>query len=147
MKDDSTKFDDFWQASELDTYNLREFGEQIDAYAGGSKSRSLMIYPQTPSALPKTGNKAFRIGRKRRSGRTFGHKELSRRELAALLAAAQALGSLEHRIYPSAGSIYALEVYVVCWRVAGCRQEIYYYNPDLHALSRIAAGARLERGG
>ena len=139
MKNAPTKFDDFWQASELDAYNIEEFTGQIDTFAGGPKSRSLLTYPSMPINLPKARNRACRVSRRRRSGRSFGRGQLSRRRLAELLAAGQALGSLEHRAYPSAGGIYALEIYVICWRVAGCEKQAYYYNPDLHALSRVAA--------
>ena len=42
-------FDDFWLASELDAYNLPEFGQRITAFHGDDKPLRL-DYPATGAA-------------------------------------------------------------------------------------------------
>ena len=42
-------FDDFWLASELDAYNLPEFGQRITAFHGDDKPLRL-DYPAAPAA-------------------------------------------------------------------------------------------------
>jgi len=43
-------FDDFWLASELDAYNLPEFGQRITAFHGDDKPLRL-DYPAAPVSL------------------------------------------------------------------------------------------------
>ncbi|HEY5658730.1 MAG TPA: SagB/ThcOx family dehydrogenase [Myxococcota bacterium] len=50
---------------------------------------------------------------------------------------------LQLRAAPSAGALYAGEIYVVAERVAGLDAGVYYYSPLRHDLASIRPGARL----
>lgn len=50
---------------------------------------------------------------------------------------------LELRAAPSAGALYAGEIYVVAGRVTGLEPGVYYYSPLRHVLMSIGRGQRL----
>ena len=85
-------FDDFWLASELDAYNLPEFGQRITAFHGDDKPLRL-DYPAAPVSLPQTRRSPLeRVAARRRSGREFAERPLHPRELSRLLGSCRAWG-------------------------------------------------------
>ena len=124
-------FDDFWLASELDAYNLPEFGQRITAFHGDDKPLRL-DYPAAPVSLPQTRRSPLeRVAARRRSGREFAERPLHPRELSRLLGSCRAWGGAEHRSFPSAGASYAVELFVVAWRPEA---RMAYYDPIAHGL-------------
>jgi len=124
-------FDDFWLASELDAYNLPEFGQRITAFHGDDKPLRL-DYPAAPASLPQARRSPLeRVAARRRSGREFAERPLHPRELSRLLGSCRAWGGAEHRSFPSAGASYAVELFVVAWRP---EVHMAYYDPIAHGL-------------
>lgn len=80
--------------------------------------------------------------RERRSIRSFAPGPLDRRELAALLWAAQGITepATGYRTAPSAGATYPLEVYAVVGDVEGLDAGLYRYMPQRHGLEEVFAG-------
>jgi SagB-type dehydrogenase family enzyme len=84
-------------------------------------------------------------------GTPFAALSLSLRELGRLLHLTNGVtGRLQAgnqtvllRSAPSAGALYAGEVYVVAERVQGLAQGIYYYDVKNHALARLRSGSLL----
>lgn len=127
-------FDDFWQASSLDTHNLAEFGRQMAAFDGDGRTLRLE-YSAAPLPLPGVRRTALdRIAVRRHSIREFGDRPLGDKELSRLLASCRAWGGPEHRSFPSAGASYAVEVFLVQWR-PGARMA--YYDAVDHGLVEL----------
>jgi SagB-type dehydrogenase family enzyme len=71
----------------------------------------------------------------RRSVREFSKHPLELSQIAQLAWAAQGITSAEaHRTAPSAGALYALELYVVAANVNGLPAGIYKYEPPTHEM-------------
>ncbi|MGE0718169.1 MAG: amino acid adenylation domain-containing protein, partial [Alphaproteobacteria bacterium] len=77
-------------------------------------------------------------GPERRSVRRFAVGPLSRERLSALLAPLQSMPTAEgtRRRYASAGSTYAVQVYLVVAR-GGVEAGLWHYDADAHRLSRL----------
>ena len=133
-----SQFEDFWRASEFDDYNIKDFANLQEAYSATEKPVSIIEYPQQPIKLPKTKNAVRKISQNRLSQRSFSDKILSLKSLASILSAFDVIDGLEHRTYPSAGAVYALETFVVCFNVDKFSQRILYYNPDQQAVTNLA---------
>jgi SagB-type dehydrogenase family enzyme len=81
--------------------------------------------------------------RQRRSIRDYAESPLTLQEVGQLLWAAQ--GTTDERGYrtaPSAGALYPLELYVVVGEVEILAPGVYHYDPESHALERVAEGDR-----
>ena len=127
-------FDDFWLASQLDRHNLAGFARRASAFDADHKQLRL-DYPDAPALLPPTPATALeRAARRRASRRAFGPGGLAVSDMAGLLASCRAWGGAEHRSYPSAGASYAVELFVVSWRVAGWGRRLSYYDAVDHGL-------------
>jgi SagB-type dehydrogenase family enzyme len=89
----------------------------------------------------------------RRSVRTFAEEGPSAEQLGELLYRSARVRSLtgavgaglpyavSERPYPSAGSLYELDLYLTVDRCAGLPRGIYHYDPDGHALTLVNAHA------
>lgn len=96
-----------------------------------------------PPELPAIGLEAAMSGRA--SYRDFGPEALALGTLGTLLHWAGGItgpaapGGLDQarRPAPSAGSMYALELYVIARNVAGAAPGIYHYQPVGHGLERV----------
>lgn len=77
----------------------------------------------------------------RRSVRSYKEAALTLKEVGQLLWAAQGItGPGGKRTAPSAGALYALEVYVVIGNVEGITPGVYRYRPDPHELVKVLDG-------
>ncbi len=77
----------------------------------------------------------------RRSVRDYTDEPLSLEEVSQLLWAAQGITDPRgFRTAPSAGALYPLEVYLVAGKVTGLPAGIYKYQPQGHAVVKIADG-------
>ena len=132
MDDVTPLFDDFWEASSLDRFNVTAFGSRLTSYDADGKEL-VLEYPQAATPLPSPRTRLGRIARKRRSDRKFSGTGLTDRELGALLASVRAWRGLEHRGYASAGATYVTEVFCVGFRGA-IEGQIAYYDPEAHGL-------------
>lgn len=122
-------FDDFWTASQLDDYNIRQFAAMMTAYEGEGK-QSQLDYPVKPTPLKKIRSSRFeKVSQKRQSERQFAEAEIRSGQLAHILGAARAWGGADHRLVPSAGASYVTELFAVCWRVEGYSGKALYYDP------------------
>jgi SagB-type dehydrogenase family enzyme len=131
---DISQFDDFWQASSLDQFNIQKFAAQLSGYDSDSKELQL-DYPLSAVTLPKTKGTLNRIAKKRVSDRTFSSKPLSKREVSRVLSSFYAWNGLEHRGFPSAGATYTTEVFCVTFNIEGAfNAKVLYYDPASHGL-------------
>ncbi len=79
--------------------------------------------------------------RSRRSVREFSNAPLELSQIAQLAWAAQGITGVEgHRTSPSAGGLYALELYVVAARVNGLPAGIYRYETTTHEVISCTQG-------
>ena len=80
---------------------------------------------------------------KRRSVRRFGEGELSLKEVARLLFAAQGVTRRGgFRTVPSAGALYPLEIYLASGEVEDLEAGVYHYRPEKHELELVQNGDR-----
>jgi len=80
---------------------------------------------------------------KRRSRREFKGSPLTLEQISQILWAAQGITDGEgRRAAPSAGALYALDLYVAAGRqaVGGLTEGVHLYDPEGHALERILEG-------
>ena len=80
---------------------------------------------------------------KRRSRREFKGSPLTLEQVSQILWAAQGITDGEgRRAAPSAGALYALDLYVAAGRqaVEGLTEGVHHYDPEGHALERILEG-------
>jgi SagB-type dehydrogenase family enzyme len=77
----------------------------------------------------------------RRSVREFANKPVTLAEIAQLAWAAQGItGAEAHRTAPSAGGLYALELYVIAANVTGLPAGIYKYEILTHEIVSLTEG-------
>jgi SagB-type dehydrogenase family enzyme len=102
--------------------------------------------PQTAAGLslppPQTdgGVSVERALHKRRSQRQYQETAISANQLSQILWAAYGMTAPGRRTSPSAGALYALEIYVVVGDVVGIAPGVYKYIPEEHQLELIVAG-------
>jgi len=75
--------------------------------------------------------------RKRESTRIYLDKELTLQQISYLLWAAQGMRNSNHRVAPSAGGTYPIELYIVVRNVEKVPQGVYKYVPKNHVLVKI----------
>lgn len=110
-------------------------------------------YPHAPRiALPPAPESLQQdVGmllRQRRSVRQLSGKPMSLAQLATLLYYSYGISRYEdgqqqsypHRVVPSGGGLYNLEVYVLVFSVADLEPGAYHYEAYSHGLERIVAG-------
>jgi len=79
-----------------------------------------------------------KVLRTRRSVREFSKDPLELSQIAQLAWATQGItGAEAHRTAPSAGALYALELYIVAANVNGLPAGIYRYDPPTHEVSSV----------
>jgi len=79
--------------------------------------------------------------RRRRSTREFSNQPLELSHVSQLVWAAQGITGLEtHRTAPSAGGLYALDLYVVAGHVSGLPPGLYRYDLRNHELALLLDG-------
>lgn len=131
MQEDEILFDQFWQSSSLDRFNIQEFSRRFSSYDSDEKELYL-DYPAAPTPLPTARTRINKIAQKRKSSRSFSDKALSIKELGKVLSSFYAWNGLEHRAYPSAGATYVTEVFCVAFNVERYSGKIIYYDPEKH---------------
>jgi SagB-type dehydrogenase family enzyme len=138
---DTDNFDDFWQASSLDGFNIRDFGAQLNAYDSDDKVLRLE-YPLAATPLLAAKSRLNRIAKERKSERIFSDKPLTVRELSLLLSSFQAWNGMEHRGFPSAGATYATEIFCVTFNAEQMLNgKILYYDVSLHGVVELPGKA------
>jgi len=133
MLQDENIYDIFWQETNLDRLNMRQFASQIGAYQPENKEFSLE-YPNKPNIVPLPISKLNKITKKRVSSRSFSNKTITKKELGLILSSFYSWNGLEHRSYPSAGATYSLELFCVTYNTEILNNKILYYDPGKHGL-------------
>jgi SagB-type dehydrogenase family enzyme len=140
MNDKTTAFDEFWELSSLDVFNLQSFAQQMNAYDSEGKEL-LLSYPEAPRKLPRPRTRLNTITKKRRSVRDFSGNKLSEKDLGRIFSSFYAWNGLEHRAYPSAGANYATEIYGIAFHTKKHEGAIVYYDPEKHGLVQTGRAA------
>ena len=136
MQDEADYFEDFWQASSLDQFNIQGFGALLGAYDSDEKNFGLS-FPGVPTPLSKARSSLGKIAKKRTSQRAFTDAPISEKELSQLLASFAYIDGPEHRTYPSAGATYCTEIFCVSFRAEKYEEQILYYDAESHRLVRV----------
>ena len=143
MTEEETFFDQFWQASSLDRFNMQQFAVQLNDYDSDNKEL-ILEYSDLPTSLPKVRSQLNKIAERRKSERNFSGKELSRKELGLILSSFYGWNGLEHRSFPSAGATYVTEVYGMAFSVQEYNGKIFYYDPEKHGIVLVGASPSWE---
>src|ERR1044071_6063320 len=118
------EFEEFWEASNYSLYNVKEFAAAQELFSAKDKTPSLLEYPGEPKQLRLPKTKLNRVTKNRKSGRSFGPKPLSQKELSVILSSFYAANDTKHRSCPSAGASYALEIFCVANNITGLKHKI-----------------------
>lgn len=136
MNKEAKNFEDFWQASSLNEFNLRLFAEQLNKFDSNEK-QLLIEYPKQSINLAIPWSRLNKIAKQRKSERVFSDKQLSQKDMSLLLSSFYAWNGLEHRGYPSAGATYVTEIYGVCFNSGKYNGEVFYYDAEHHGINVI----------
>ncbi len=105
--------------------------------------------PRDALAMPswETGRALFSVVTGYRPARAIAPDACSREQLARILFLANGVtrrgGSTPLRAAPSAGALYAGELYAVVERISGLAPGVHYYDVDAHALVLVRGGSFL----
>lgn len=134
MTNTANNFEDFWEASKLDRFNMPNFSSRVNFYEP-DKNLYRLDYPLAAEKLALQKSKLSKIAKKRRSTRAFTNTPLTRKELSQVLASFYATNGDVSRAYPSAGASYALEVFAVCYNVQGIDTgTVMHYDAISHGI-------------
>jgi SagB-type dehydrogenase family enzyme len=138
--------DPFFRWTELDATTFPEWRDRITSYAPDTapEPRSYPGYPSWP--LPLVRSRVWpplsRALLRRRSAQTLGTALPEPRILARLLRFSHGATSKGGRgPVPSAGSLQALELYVVVLSGAWLPTGVYHYDRCRHCLAQVVLGA------
>lgn len=137
---DHDPVEDFWEASSLDRFSVRDLGRALASYDADDKELSL-AFPRAPEPLPSPKSRLNRLAAARRSERAFTGEALTRVDVGAVLSPLQAWDGLEHRGYPSAGAAYATEVFWVEFARSDSSGAVSYYDAEVHGLVPVSGSA------
>ncbi len=102
-----------------------------------------------PEPIAEAGVDALRAIRERRSRREYRWEPLTPEELSTILYHAVGIRGYELgwplRVYPSAGGLQPVEVYVNALLVEGVEPGLYHYNPRGHTLCKLRGPIPPER--
>ena len=130
---DDFAVNDFWEASKLDEFKIREYAASLNSYDSDDKELRL-AFSQAATARPLKKSKLSAITNKRKSTKSFTGR-LSRNEIVDLLSSLSAKSDLEHRTYPSAGATYSVETFVLI--PEGSNLQVCYYDALENGLVNI----------
>lgn len=126
-------FEDFWTASSLNRHNIRDFARAFENYDSDDKQMTLEFPLKTePLRLRQTA--LDKIAKERKSSREFSGKPLSLKELSRTLSGFYAWNGLEHRGFPSAGATYAVEIFIIAFKIEKYTGNILYYDAAEHGI-------------
>ncbi len=77
----------------------------------------------------------------RKSIRNFMDEQLSLKDFSQLLYSSQGITEGTHRVVPSAGALYPLEIYAAVEDVENITPGLYHYIPHKHSIEYIAGGS------
>ncbi|NTV38771.1 MAG: SagB/ThcOx family dehydrogenase [Demequinaceae bacterium] len=126
-------FDDYWEASSLDSYGARDYAAALSAYKSDDKETSL-AYPGAPVPLPQPRSRLGKLAASRRSGRAFTGGPVSADDVGAVLASLRAVAGPERRTYASAGASYPVETFLIEFATGAATGAVSYYDAVRHGL-------------
>ena len=125
-------FDLFWENTNLNDKNMLTF---VGNFENEESDVERIKYSTTDLKLKYPNDKLFKIMTKRYSGREYNNYQLNEKELASLFSCFAEIKT--HRLLPSAGGKYPIEVYAMCFNVRGLSEKIVYYDYVNNSLSVI----------
>jgi SagB-type dehydrogenase family enzyme len=129
-------FHDFWGASDLDSQSGRLFAESIQTYQPTTSLRVLSA-PSIDRVLSAPSDALSQLAAQRKSQRTWSPVPVTELQFGALLSVFAARDG--SRSFPSAGSLYPLEIVCATANVDGYERALWMYNSDNHSVSKICA--------
>lgn len=130
---------DFWEASALNSLTITNFGAKVIAYEDVAQDYvpDPLATAGEPYPLPLKTDRLHKTLQRRRSGRAFGDRPLSAKELGQILGAVS--GQPQQRLYPSAGGLASVEVFALLHNVdTKVGRAAVRYLPVEHALAPLA---------
>ena len=129
----------FWENSKLNPRTGEAFARDLERDARTAAPAAQLLFPSEDLRLPRPTDALADLMRSRVSRRELGPRPLSERQLGALFHAFSETDSW-HRMVPSAGGKYPVEVFAFLFRVEGALAgRAVYYNSDHHSLSAVGA--------
>ncbi len=133
INNESQLFDLFCENTNLNDKNIVSF---IRNFENDSLETSKIKYPTIDLKLKYPKDKLFNLMCKRSSERNYTNYKLRKKEIDSLFSCFAEINS--HRLLPSAGGKYPIEVYALCFNTQSIiNQKIVYYNYDSNSLSII----------
>lgn len=131
MKNDNSFFDDFWLASELNRFNIQDFGKRISIFKQPKAAR--LDFPMGTVRLPAVSSPLIGIAKDRYSGREFSNRPLSKKQIATILSSAGSFNNGKRRTFPAAGSLYTTEMFMVVFNGPNhLNGKVIYYDSKDH---------------
>lgn len=93
-----------------------------------------------PLSSETTKNALSKLLQRKRSQREFHNYPISIKDLSAILPLAGGITNNNHRSYPSAGSLYPLEIYPIILHARDMPGGIYHYNVIKNSLEFLKNG-------
>lgn len=116
-------FDLFWENSNLNERNSFKFFK-------GFKDEEIEVekikYSICGMNLKMPKDNLIKVMKNRHSDRKYKDYELNKKELSSLFSCFSSIDN--HRLMPSGGGKYPIEVYALCFNVKGLSGKIVYYN-------------------
>jgi len=127
-------FDLFWEDTNLNEKNIIKFVSDFD---NQKDVHNKIKYCSIDLKLTLPKDKLFKVMAKRHSDRDYNNYQMRIRELSSLFSCFAEVDY--HRLLPSAGGKYPIEVYAMCFNVEGkLNHKVVYYNYWDNSLSIIA---------
>lgn len=128
-------FDLFWANTNLNSRNILNFVRDFDSE---ETDIGKIKYPTVDFELKYPKDRLFKVMSQRRSEREYGDYQMNEKELSSLFSCFAEIGS--HRLLPSAGGKYPIEVYAMCFNVKGALNgKTVYCDCRANALSIVGS--------
>lgn len=118
------------------------------AWPGFFKQYDCLDHVELPEPPEQSGVDVFSAIRLRRSRRSYSPEPLDLHEVSAVLYHAVGIrgwdGDWPLRVYPSAGGLQPVEVYLAADRIDGVERGLYHYNPLNHSLCLLRNGRYMD---
>ena len=129
----SPLFDIFWENTNLNDKNSLKF---FKGFKNEEHEVEQIKYSICGMKLKKPKDKLIKIMENRHSERIYNNYKLSKKQLSSLFSCFSSVDNY-HRLLPSGGAKYPIEVYALCFNVKELSGKIVYYNYKENSLSIV----------